>query len=132
MFRLTDIDHVVLATCNPEAMIAFYCDMIGCELGSQRPDGSLVHIKAGRSIIDLMVDREKPAPAGPPNMHHFCLNAADFDPADAAEALRSRGVAVEAVTRRKSLFLRDPDGNLVELKAAPGVDAGGASIAVSA
>ena len=57
-------------------------------------------------------------------MDHFCLSIACDDLSGLAESLRARGVAVEgSVVERRgafgtgpSLYLRDPDGYLIELK----------------
>ena len=57
-------------------------------------------------------------------MDHFCLSIACDDLAALGETLRARGVAVDGgvVERRgafgtgPSLYLRDPDGYVIELK----------------
>src|ERR1035437_6735373 len=113
MLRLKDIDHIVLSVHDMQPMIDFYCSLIGCVVEGRRPDSSLVHLRAGSSIIDLMLDNA--FRSGGSNMHHFCLNVEDFEPKAVKQELESRGVKVGNVTSRNSIFLSDPEGNRVEL-----------------
>jgi glyoxylase I family protein len=64
---------------------------------------------------------------GAPNMDHLCLTVANFDGAALAAHLSAHGVSPGSpVTRygatgdRTSLYLTDPEGNAVELRAANG------------
>ena len=128
--RVREIDHVVLRTRDLKRLQAFYCDVLGCTLERELPDFGLTQLRAGRSLIDLIdvtLPRHAPLEAGPGrNMDHFCLRVEPFD-ADAIIAyLRERGVSPGDVTSRygaegqgPSIYLDDPDGNLVELKGAP-------------
>jgi catechol 2,3-dioxygenase-like lactoylglutathione lyase family enzyme len=56
------------------------------------------------------------APARPDNVHH-AFEVEDFDAT--MRALREKGIAIERTGERKDgqryLFIRDPDGNRVEL-----------------
>ena len=98
-----------------------------------RDDIGLYHLQAGHSMIDLVDiaasagQRGGPAP-GPDgnNMDHFCIHVADFDEASLRAHLTAHGVAVgDSMTRfgaagdGPSLYLTDPEGNTVELKAYP-------------
>lgn len=123
-FQLQALDHVVLRVADLERSIDFYCDAIGCAVDRRRPEYQLVHLRAGASMIDL-VARADPAGGGD-NVDHFCLQIAPFDEAALIAHLKSRGVAIEppiaprygAQGTGRSLYLRDPDGNRVELKEA--------------
>ncbi len=117
MFALRDIDHIVLRVHDMDRMIAFYRDIIGCAVEGGRPDRSLMHLRAGASIIDLMqADAVAGGPSPAHNLDHFCLNVENFDPEAATTALREQGVEVEGRTSRRTLFLLDPEGNRVELR----------------
>jgi glyoxylase I family protein len=131
--ELLGLDHVVLRVHDLEGMAKFYCDVLGCTLDRWRDDLGLVHLRAGDAFIDL-ADADKarqrrgvsePERSGAPNMDHLCLTVANFDVAMLNTHLSAHGVTPgEAVTRygstgdRTSLYLTDPEGNAVELRAA--------------
>ena len=79
---------ILLRVRDLEPMIDFYCRVIGCSVEWRRPDLGLVHLRAGRALIDLVpVDGPlgKIGGAAPGteshNMDHFCLQVAEFDAA---------------------------------------------------
>lgn len=123
-FALCALDHVVLRVRDLERSIAFYCAALGCTVDRRRPELGLVHLRAGASMIDLLL-AEMPGP-GVDNVDHFCLQITPFDEAALLAHLEALGVAIEppiaprygAQGTGRSLYLRDPDGNRVELKEA--------------
>ena len=132
-FTLLGLDHVVLRVRGMAALEHFYCEVIGCTVERRRAELGLLHLRAGRSLIDL-VDAAGPLGScgGPPpghdghNVDHLCLRIEPFDAALIAEHLRRHGVAVEETGSRfgadgegPSLYLLDPEGNRVELKGPP-------------
>ena len=130
MFRIKDIDHIVLRVSELPRMIDFYCKVVGCGIEWDRPDLGLVHLRAGSALIDLVsVDGPtgKRGGAGPGaeghNMDHVCLRIHDFDIDAAVRHLESHGVKPGKITSRFgadgrgiSVYLNDPEGNTVELK----------------
>jgi catechol 2,3-dioxygenase-like lactoylglutathione lyase family enzyme len=130
MIRVVDIDHVVLRVRDLERMIAFYRDVLGCPVAWRRDDLGLVHLRAGRAMIDLVpvdgpLGRRGGAPPGPEgrNVDHVCLRVAPFDPAAIAAELTAHGVRVGEARPRfgaqgegVSIYLWDPEDNIVELK----------------
>lgn len=130
--RLAGLDHVVLRVVDAERSARFYRDVIGCVVEWDRPELGLTHLRAGRSLIDLVSisgplgSRGGAAPGVEGrNMEHFCLTLADFDEAALRAWFAGQDVEVlEAGPRYgaegygTSLYLRDPDGNIVELKSA--------------
>jgi glyoxylase I family protein len=128
--RVLGIDHLVLRTRDVPGLIRFYCEVLGCTVEKRRDDLGLVHLRAGRSMIDL-VDVNGPlgkmGGAAPGtegrNLDHFALRIETFD-ADAIRAqLAAAGVTASAEMDNfgaegtgPSLYVRDPDGNTVELK----------------
>ena len=127
------IDHVVLRVRDEERARRFYCDVLGC-VEERRSDAlGLVQLRAGAGLIDL-VDVRLPlgkAGGGPPseaerNVDHFALQLERFDEAAIRAHLISHGVEPGDVVQRygaqgtgPSMYIRDPDGNVVELKGPP-------------
>jgi catechol 2,3-dioxygenase-like lactoylglutathione lyase family enzyme len=131
---LQGIDHVVLRVVDLERMIRFYCDVLGCVLEWRRDDLGLVHLRAGRAMIDLVpvdgrLGRKGGAAPGPEgrNMDHLCLRVEPFDCDAILAHLRAHDVAVGEVRPRygaegegTSIYLEDPEANTVELKGPAG------------
>ncbi|WP_440224722.1 VOC family protein [Dokdonella sp. MW10] len=132
MLRIQAIDHVVIRAIDLERMVAFYRDVLGCPVERRRDDLGLVHLRAGDSLIDLVAVDGRLGRAGGAapgrearNMEHLCLRIEDFDHARLREAFARVGVDVGpeednfgAHGDGPSLYLRDPEGNGIELKAA--------------
>ena len=130
MLHPLDIDHIVLRVRDPAASIAFYCDVLGCAIERRRDDLGLVHLRAGRALIDLVALDGKLGRAGGAapgaearNVDHFCLRVAHFEPEALLAHLHRAGVAASAPETRfgaegngPSVYVTDPDGNVVELK----------------
>ena len=137
--NILGIDHVVIRCNDLKRMTAFYCDVVGCTLDRWREELGLVHLRAGNAFIDL-ADAEKArqragtadrptsgaaADAANPNMDHLCLTVGNFDIEVVNAHLAAHGVpAGKPVTRygasgeRSSFYIADPEGNMVELRAA--------------
>ena len=138
MIAIRDIDHLVLRVVNVEAMIAFYRDVLGCSVDRRRDGIGLVQLRAGRSMLDLVpVDGELGRAGGAPpgregrNLDHFCFRLESFDETAIREDLARAGVPTGPVAVRygaegdgPSLYVTDPDGNVVELKGPPIADRG--------
>lgn len=124
------IDHVVLRVRDPARMRSFYCDVLGCSVEAVLADLDMVQLRAGRALIDLVdvagrIGREGGAAPGREgrNMDHFCLRVEPFDADAIATHLRAHGVEPGEVVQRSgaegtgpSIYLHDPEGNMVELK----------------
>ena len=131
-FIIHGIDHIVLRVRQLPRSLAFYCDLLGCTIEREQPRLGLTQLRAGSSLIDL-VTLDGPLGAGEPpgagrNLEHFCLRIAPFDEPALIAWLTARGVEVgESAIRYgaegegRSLYIEDPDGNRVELKAARAV-----------
>jgi glyoxylase I family protein len=105
-------------------MVSFYCDVIGCAVDRDRPELGLTHLRAGTSLIDLVV--RDSADNGGRNLDHFCLQVEAFDVEAIRAHLTTHGVAVLQEGERYgaqgqgySLYLHDPEGNTIELKGTP-------------
>ncbi len=134
MIQVRAIDHVVLRTENPEALITFYETVLSCKVERRLSDEfGLVQLRAGASLIDIVaVDSQlgrmgggKPDPNAR-NLDHFCLQIESIDEAELRAWLNTHGVEAGSLERRygaegfgPSMYLQDPDGNTVELKFPP-------------
>lgn len=134
--HLKGLDHVVLRVRDPEESIAFYERVLGCAVERRIDELGLVQLRAGASLIDLVgVDSalgraggDEPASTAP-NVDHFALALDDFDRDAILAHLAKHGLeAGEPATRYgaegfgPSVYIRDPDGNTVELKGPPTPD----------
>jgi catechol 2,3-dioxygenase-like lactoylglutathione lyase family enzyme len=87
MIKIREIDHVVLRVTDLERMIDFYCRVIGCTVERRRDNLGLVHLRAGRSQIDL-VPVDGPVPSAP--------NRCPISPTRAPFASRCRMIAASS------------------------------------
>ena len=130
-YRTKGLDHVVIRAKNIETMLSFYRNVLGLRVAKHNKLQGLWHLTAGSSMIDLVDMNGTLGQAGgqPPgngkNVDHFALKIEPFD----AQALRAyfaeHGVETDPVKTRfgadgdgPSIYLRDPEGNGLELKGA--------------
>jgi catechol 2,3-dioxygenase-like lactoylglutathione lyase family enzyme len=133
MISIREIDHLVLRVRALQPMLDFYCGVLGCTV-ERRLDGiGLVQLRAGRSLIDLVpVDGELGRAGGAApgatgrNLDHFCLRVEPFDEVALRQHLLGHGIRIGEVRTRygaegngPSVYLDDPEGNVVELKGPP-------------
>lgn len=130
MIHIVEIDHVVLRAIDMGTMQRFYCDVLGCREERRQDEIGLVQLRAGASLIDLVaVDGKLGHQGGAApdveghNMDHLCLRVEDYDEAAILSHLRQHGVRIGEAGLRygargngPSIYLYDPQGNLIELK----------------
>jgi glyoxylase I family protein len=133
MIRIRDIDHLVLRVVDVERMLGFYCGVLGCSIERRRDELGLVQLRAGRSMIDLVPVDGKLGRAGGAapgafgrNLDHFCLRLDPFDEPAIRRDLEAGGIVAADVVPRygaegegPSIYVTDPEGNVVELKGPP-------------
>ena len=122
-------------------MLSFYCGVLGCTLEREQAAIGLTQIRAGRSLIDLVTVDGKlgrmggaaPGTEGR-NLDHFCLTIDGYDEAGLRAHLAAHGVDAGETGQRygaegegPSLYVRDPEGNVIELKRALGPTEGAES-----
>jgi catechol 2,3-dioxygenase-like lactoylglutathione lyase family enzyme len=129
-FHPLGLDHIVLRVADLERARAFYCGVLGCAFEKWQERFGLLQLRAGQSLIDLIacdgpLGRIGGAPAGAEgrNVDHFCLRIEPFDEQTLRAHLAAHGIRAGDVVERygaegtgPSLYLTDPDGNVVELK----------------
>lgn len=132
--QILGLDHIVIRTRETAAMREFYCTVLGCTVERElATEFGLIQLRAGSALIDLVpVDSELGRVGGAPpgaeghNVDHFCLRVEPFDDQAIRGRLADFGVRAEAPARRygadgfgPSIYVKDPDGNTVELKGPP-------------
>ena len=129
-FHIRHLDHVVLRVRDMDAAIAFYTGVLGCREERRLEEIGLVQLRAGASLIDLVPGEPDASGA---NMDHFAVRIAPFEEASLRAWLAEHGIETEAALPRygaegtgPSIYIRDPDGNTVELKGPPTGLGGGA------
>ncbi|MDQ0465672.1 glyoxylase I family protein [Caulobacter ginsengisoli] len=130
MLQITGIDHLVLRAHDAPRLIKFYTEVLGLAVERDQSAIGLTQLRAGTSLIDIVaVDSllGRLGGAGPAaegrNLDHFCLNVAGFELEAVRAHLESHGVEIgESGVRYGSggegvsLYLRDPEGNGLELR----------------
>mgnify|MGYP003661168411 CR=1 FL=1 len=132
-FDILALDHVVLRVRHLDQSLRFYRDILGCPVEKVQENFGLYQLRAGQSLIDLVdingpLGRKGGAPAGPEgrNMDHLALEISGFDIDELTSYLTAHAVKIGDYGRRygargygPSLYIEDPDGNIVELKGPP-------------
>lgn len=132
-FRLEQLDHVVLRAYDLPTMQSFYCNVLGCTVERRQDDIGLLQLRAGNALIDLVSIEGKlgrhggkgPGTEGH-NMDHLCLSVDGYDETLILAHLKAHDVCVGEIGRRygakgagPSIYLFDPQGNMIELKGPP-------------
>jgi catechol 2,3-dioxygenase-like lactoylglutathione lyase family enzyme len=126
-------DHIVLRIRDKAAMLAFYEGVLGLVVDRDRPELGLTHVRLGAQMLDLVtVDGVigRLGGAGPGaegrNLDHFAIQVSPFDEAAIRAHLAAHDVPIVEEGERYgatgdgySLYVRDPEGNTVELKGPP-------------
>ena len=120
--KLLSLDHLVLTTRNVEACLAFYTGILNME--PVRADGrTALRFGAQKINIHTRPGEFQPAAGNPtPGSQDFCL-VAEGEIAQIRAEIEAKGWPIElgpvertgALGPIDSLYLRDPDGNLVEI-----------------
>ncbi len=115
------LDHVNLVTANLSAIQTFYTEVIGLEVGDRPPfpfPGAWLYCN-GQAVVHLVgkTPTSDDIAETAPQIDHFAFRAAGL-PAFIRK-LEDRGIAYQtAVVPGRGIlqiFLRDPDGNKVEM-----------------
>jgi glyoxylase I family protein len=123
---VADLDHVVIRCRDQARALDFYTRVLGL-IEERRLDViGLVQLRAGRSMVDLVPADPPPSHEGR-NVDHVCLGIDADDMASVVAYLRGEGVEVLGDPAERygargmglSIYVLDPDGNIVELKQTP-------------
>lgn len=120
---IRSIDHVVLTTCDLDKCIAFYTQVLGMQLETYRQ--GRIAFKFGTHKINVHPPAFKPslkARYPTPGSLDLCF-LADCPLEDVIARLKQHNIAIEegpgmrvgACSPIRSVYVRDPDDNLVEI-----------------
>jgi catechol 2,3-dioxygenase len=121
---MAELGHVVFYVRDLERSVAFYTGVVGLALVGRIFHGRAAMLNSGRSHHELLLIQMGEAP-GPLQGRRLGLYHVGFKVGDDRAALRAALARAEAVnasidglsdhTVSQSLYLRDPDGNEIEL-----------------
>jgi glyoxylase I family protein len=127
--RIGGLHHITLICREVERSVAFYRNLLGLRVvkqtrSSDDPDARHLFFgdeegRPGTLITCLEYRRMEPGKVGRGSTHHFALSVgSEKELAAWRDYLTSRGVPCSEILDRtyfKSVYLRDPDGHVVEL-----------------
>jgi glyoxylase I family protein len=127
--RITGLHHITLIVASVERSVSFYRDVLGLRIVKQtlnQDDPNARHFYFGDAegtpgtVLSVMeYPQMDEGSVGRGSTHHFALSVdSEEELAAWREYLGSRGVACTEVLDRvyfKSVYLRDPDGHIVEI-----------------
>ncbi|HEX3208277.1 MAG TPA: VOC family protein [Geminicoccaceae bacterium] len=121
--RITSLDHLVLTVRDMDATVRFYVEGLGMELREFEEGRKALHFGAQKINLHLSGREFEPKAATPmPGSADLCF-LTDSPLSDVVRQLEADGHRViEGPVERAgaqgpllSIYLRDPDGNLVEI-----------------
>lgn len=101
---------------------AFYCDVLGLEVGLRDEERTRVFLRAGGQNGMIVLQEDK---SDWPQLH-FAFTVSEADIEDAAKRLKEQGIATSGPhfhewMPAKSVYFSDPDGHDLELCAPVGL-----------
>lgn len=124
--KIINLDHFVLTVNDLQRSLTFYHNVIGLPLIKEQTNDSVVTMRCGHSLLKLRQRENKVgaivAKHLSPGSFDFCLESSQ-KPAEIVAKFKKRQIpiALGPVTKHgskgkmKSVYVRDPDGNLVEI-----------------
>ena len=130
LVKITEMDHIVLRVKDVEASMKFYVEVLG--LQPERVDqwkAGEVRFPSARlnpdTIIDFFAsDQETIGREGVKNQDHYCMVIEKTDMEELKAKFEAMGVDIQAGPGKRwgshgdgiSLYIYDPDNNVVELR----------------
>ena len=73
-FTPLGLDHLVLLCKDQEKQKKFYIDVLGCTVERVNPEISLIQLRFGEHLIDLMPGQGQVLPETKASLDHYCLS----------------------------------------------------------
>ena len=128
-FTLVGLDHIVFLVDDMKKALEFYQNFLGCHSGYSYPDLGMEQVWVGSSLIVLWDTTHpggknaRPSLPGGQNVHHVCIGTSPLDHNSFRQHCKNHGVEITqeefhcgARGMGHSFYLRDPFGNLLEIK----------------
>jgi catechol-2,3-dioxygenase len=117
------VGHLVLNVKDVEASTSFYTKVLGFDISVKRPDGSGTFLTCGKIHHDLALFKAPvgaaPVTEGGLGLNHLAIQVEDYQELrDYYFHLQELGVPISRTidhSMTKSIYLKDPDGNGIEL-----------------
>ncbi len=131
MLQISALDHFVLRVADLDRSLTFYRDVLGLETlfadEYRRGERPFVSVRIGDQLLDLIPDPTFDPAEGMTKggFVHFCARFQGTDFGALVEELARRRVEIlngepvprmGAVGMSRSIYIRDPDGYVIELK----------------
>lgn len=123
MRAIRSLDYTILWARDMPAMRRFYSDVMRFDQYFELPGGDWVEFRVGGNILALckpgLVVPDRTPPIGTGSVHlAFRVRCEEVDACEAA--LRTEGIGIVAPATdqpwgHRTMFFRDPDGNLLEI-----------------
>ena len=130
LVKITEMDHIVLRNKDVEESLRFYTEVLGLE--AERVDkwrAGEIRFPSARINADTIIDffgsdQEPIGKEGIKNQDHFCMVIEPIDMEELKVKFEAMGVAIQAGPGKRwgshgdgiSLYIYDPDDNVVELR----------------
>ena len=130
LVKITEMDHIVLRVKDVEESLRFYCETLGMQ--SERVDqwkAGDVRFPSARLNADTIIDffateQETIARDGVKNQDHYCMVIEPTDMDELKAKFEAMGVGIQDGPGKRwgshgdgtSLYIYDPDNNVVELR----------------
>jgi catechol 2,3-dioxygenase-like lactoylglutathione lyase family enzyme len=112
LFRPVGLNHVTLQVANLERATKFYESLFGASFDGQRAQTTTFPL--GMEVLGLINYGVNPV-----GVDHFCVSVEGYEPDAVSEKLKQNGIPSQRLYQPNQVFVRDPDGILVQL-AGPG------------
>ena len=121
MVKARKLGHVVMNVSDLDASLAFYTKVTGAEIVSHNRDARIAFLSLGHQHHDIALVQHA-TEAAPDStrsgLFHMAWQLADFGELQAAyKELTEAGIELDPIQHNitNSLYMHDPDGNMVEL-----------------
>lgn len=124
--KVAEIDHVVIRCRDQNRAYDFYTRILGLSEERRIAQIGLIQLRAGRSMIDLVPTNDPRVETGL-NVDHVCIGIEARDMNEVSGYLRKESIEVMGEPAMRygargaglSIYVRDPEGNVIELKQMP-------------
>ena len=130
LVKITEMDHIVLRNKDVEVSLRFYTEVLGLKAERVKEwQAGDVRFPSARINADTIIDffgsdQEPIAKEGIKNQDHFCMVIEPTDMEELKTKFEAMGVEIQAGPGKRwgshgdgiSLYIYDPDDNVVELR----------------